>query len=73
MKHLGMNMNNISNMVLYNNLDRLLVKSLAQVLLNEHEILTLGREYGEKKWPPLQSLVKIVQDDLKKNNYTQFR
>ena len=54
-------------------INRLLVKGLAQVLLNEHEILTLGREYGERKWPPLQSLVRIVQDDLKKKNYSQFR
>ena len=51
---------------------RMVVKGLAQSLLNDHEILTLGREYGEKKWPPLSSLIKIVQGTLKKKNYTQF-
>ena len=52
--------------------DRILVKGLAQGLLNDHEVLTLGRQYGEKKWPPLSSLIRIIQDDMKKKNFTQF-
>ena len=49
------------------------MKGLAQVLLNEHEILTLGREYGEQSWPPLHSLMRIVQGDLKKYGYSKFK
>lgn len=51
---------------------KILVKGLAQGLLNDHEVLTLGRQYGEKKWPPLSSLIRIIQDDMKKKNFTQF-
>ena len=51
----------------------MLVRGLTQGLLNEHEIITLAREYGEKSWPPLSSLVRIVHADLKQHNYTAFR
>ncbi len=68
-------MNNIQHIhvVVFLYTHRSLVKGLAQVLLNEHEILTLGREYGERSWPPLLSLMRIVQDDLKKYGYSKFK
>lgn len=50
-----------------------LVRGLTPGLLNEHEIITLAREYGEKSWPPLSSLVRIVHTDLKQRNFTAFR
>lgn len=52
---------------------RMLVRGLTQGLLNEHEIITLAREYGEKSWPPLSSLVWIIHADLKQQNYMAFR
>lgn len=51
---------------------RNLVRGLSHGLLNEHEIITLGRHYGERKTPPLTSLIPIVQHDLKRNNYKEF-
>ena len=58
---------------MYMYLCRMLVRGLTQGLLNEHEIITLAREYGEKSWPPLSSLVRIVHADLKQQKYTAFR
>ena len=50
-----------------------LVKTLAQGLLNEHEVLTLSRKYKDKTQIPLSSIVNIVRDDLKRQKFTQFR
>lgn len=51
---------------------RKVVQGLSQSLLNEHEILTLARCYGKRHYPILTTLIHIVQDTLKKLNYTQF-
>ena len=51
---------------------RALVRGLSQCLLNEHEILTLGRNYGNKKYPVLSTLISLVQDDLKKQKYSDL-
>ena len=48
------------------------VQSLTHTLLNQHEVITLARHYGKKQYPLLTSLVSIIQDDLKKKNYTGF-
>ena len=45
---------------------------LSQTLLNEHEVLTLARSYGEKQYPVLTTLVWLIQDVLQKANYTNF-
>lgn len=49
-----------------------LLKGLSEGLLTDHECLTLGRAFGQRAYPILPSLVKVVQDDLHKHNYTQF-
>ena len=46
--------------------------SLTQGLLNEHEVLTLGRHYGERKYPLLTTLMWVIQDTLEKINYQRF-
>lgn len=51
---------------------RALLKGLSEGLLTDHECLTLGRAFGQRAYPILPSLVKVVQDDLHKHNYTQF-
>ena len=48
------------------------MKELAQGLLNDHEVITLTREYGEKKTPPLDSLLHLIQSDLKRKNFINF-
>lgn len=48
------------------------MRGLSHGLLNEHEIITLGRHYGERHTPPLASLIPIVQQDLKRSNYKEF-
>ena len=48
------------------------VKSLSKSLLNEHEMVTLARHYGEKQYPILTSLVCLIQDVLSKERYTKF-
>ena len=53
-------------------LPRTLVRSLSQGLLNEHEVLTLARHYGEKKFPCLFPLIRLIQDNLRKQNFTAF-
>lgn len=55
------------------NLCRTLVRGLSHGLLNEHEIITLGRHYGEHGTPPLASLIPIIQQDLRRNNYKEFQ
>lgn len=52
---------------------RQLVLKLAGGLLNEHEVMTIGRHFGGRKPPVLKTLVKLVQDDLKKKNYSSFQ
>lgn len=49
---------------------RSLVIQLSEGLLNEHEIMTLGRNYGDQK--PFPSVIKLAQSDLEKQNYTSF-
>jgi len=41
-------------------------------MLNEHELMTLARQYGEKCYPLLLSLIQLIQEDLKLRNYTGF-
>ena len=41
-------------------------------LLNQHEVITLARHYGKKQYPLLTTLVSLIQDDLRKKNYTSF-
>ena len=50
--------------------DRVIALSLSQSLLNEHEVLTLARHYGIKRYPLLTTLVQLIQNDLQKQNYT---
>jgi Ca2+-binding EF-hand superfamily protein len=50
----------------------MLVKRLSQGLLSDHECLTLGRAFGQRAYPILPALVRLVQDDLHKHNFTQF-
>lgn len=50
----------------------LMVKGLSQGLLSEHEALTLARAYGQRSYPILPTLVRLVQGDLRKQNYTHF-
>ena len=50
----------------------MLVKGLSQGLLSDHECLTLGRAFGQRAYPILPTLVRLVQDDLHKHNFTQF-
>lgn len=52
---------------------RLLVQGLSHGLLNEHEVLTLGRHFGQHSYPRLTSLVQLIQDDLQQKNYTSFQ
>lgn len=49
-----------------------MVASLTQSLLNEHEVLTLARHYGERKYPHLTTLMWVIQDTLEKINYQRF-
>ena len=53
-------------------LHRKVVQELSQSLLNEHEILTLARHYGERHYPVLTTLVHLIQDTLQKANYIRF-
>ena len=46
--------------------------SLAQGMLNDHELLTLARHYGGKHYPYLSLLIRLIQDDLRLRNYTAF-
>lgn len=50
----------------------MVVLSLAQGMLNEHEVMTLARHYGVKRYPLLTTLIRLIQDDLKLRNYTDF-
>ena len=50
----------------------MVVKGLSQGLLSEHESQTLGRAFGQRAYPILPSLVRVVQDHLRQHNYTQF-
>lgn len=52
---------------------RNVVEHLTQGMINEHEILTLARQYQKKRKPPLYSLLALIQDDLKKKGFTDFR
>lgn len=45
---------------------------MSQSLLNEHEILTLARHYGERQYPILTTLIHLIQVSLAKTNFTQF-
>lgn len=40
---------------------RMLVGALSRGMLNEHEVLTLARQFGEKHYPILTTLVKLIQ------------
>lgn len=51
---------------------RAVVFSLSRGLLNEHEVLTLARQYGERQYPILTTLVWVIQDTLRRINYTDF-
>ena len=51
---------------------RMLVCSLSQGLLNDHEVLTLARHYGEKQFPCLFPLIQLIQENLRKQNFTAF-
>ena len=51
---------------------RLVVHGLAQGLLTEHEVLSLARHYGRRQFPVLTTLARLIQDDLRKTNYTAF-
>lgn len=51
---------------------RRVVLSLSLNLLNEHEVLTLARHYGERQYPILTTLIWVVQDTLQQINYTDF-
>lgn len=51
---------------------RTVVQSLTHTLLNQHEVITVARYYGKKQYPLLTSLVSLIQDDLRKKNYTSF-
>lgn len=46
--------------------------SLAQGMLNDHELMTLARHYGTKVYPLLTSLIRLIQASLKQSNYTEF-
>lgn len=46
--------------------------SLSHGLLNEHEVLTLARHYGERQYPILTTLVWVIQETLRKINYAEF-
>ena len=48
------------------------MQSLSHGLLNEHEVLTLARHYGQKQYPILTTLIRLIQDDLRQKNYTSF-
>lgn len=50
----------------------MVVLSLALGMLNDHEIITLARHYGVKQYPLLTSLIRLIQDDLRARNYTDF-
>lgn len=51
---------------------RKLVQGLARGLLNDHEVITLARRYGQRQFPILTTLIRLIQDDLQKKNYTAF-
>lgn len=51
---------------------RVVALSLAQGMLNDHELMTLARHYGDKVYPLLSSLIRIIQKDLKLRNFTGF-
>ena len=51
---------------------RSVVQSLTHTLLNQHEVITLARHYGKKQYPLLTTLISLIQDDLRKKNYTGF-
>lgn len=48
------------------------MQSLTHTLLNQHEVITLARHYGKKQYPLLTTLISLIQDDLRKKNYTGF-
>jgi hypothetical protein len=41
-------------------------------LLNEHEVLTLARYYGQRLYPILTTLMWVIQDTLQQINYLGF-
>lgn len=45
---------------------------LSKPLLNEHEVLSLARHYGKRKYPVLTTLMWIVQNVLSRGNFTAF-
>ena len=49
-----------------------MVLSLSSNLLIEHEVLTLARYYGERKYPILTTLIWVIQDTLLRINYKRF-
>ena len=45
------------------------VQELSKSLLNDHEILTLARHYGERQYPILTSLIRLIHGILSKVNF----
>ena len=58
--------------LVHQELRRNVVLALSSNLLIEHEVLTLARYYGERKYPILTTLIWVIQDALLKVNYQQF-
>lgn len=52
---------------------RKVVQELSKNLLNEHEVLTLARHYGEKQYPILTSLINMIHKILKKVNFDKLQ
>jgi len=48
---------------------RKVVQELSKSLLNDHEILTLARHYGEKQYPILTSLIHLIHGILNTANF----